>query len=516
MFLLMVGVTSCMDQGAQNHTSRSGIILNVKTTPTTTPTPTPTIEVKRPGAPGTTEAVFLKSDFCSCLNSKSDILNDCDSFCSNKAVTEPMLYLNTTVGPDIALNDQLQNLNGWCTKEIADGKTAPRCKLMYDDGFKAEGIDVVPNVGNNSLVVPLKLLTIGTIYQIYLQEQTSGAISKKIQLKRINPATTTTVQGLVKIAPITLFSCLFRTGSAGTFNTFNNAFKRHFLFVDQNQPPALPAGTVFTVCHDTGLYGANDSILWPRLDQTSNYFKMWDESDNRFMDQINELGASTPNSKADINDIINKKLKDQGITASGDYFSKLGWSAYPGTTNAPTLGYYLTPFVDSTTNRATCPTQVEYNSNTPLFKILKDLVGVDTEGVWLAQKEAECYKDSSNAWQPVPDDILIIRENLLKKIWFYVKNGKEIEPTETIFNSNTAISFYWPPDEQFPFTKKSTQKLYTIRFPTQINSNTSSLCGTASSSNSSSNSNGGSPDSTQFTKFVSSDKRFGCVPAILD
>jgi hypothetical protein len=51
-----------------------------------------------------------------------------------------------------------------------------------------------------------------------------------------------------------------------------------------------------------------------------------------------------------------------------------------------------------------------------------------------------------------------------------------------------------------------------------MNTTTSSLCGSAnsSSSNSTTNSNGGSPDPNQFTQFISADKRFGCIPAILD
>ncbi len=511
-------MVSCLDTGAKNHAGRGAIKLNLQLTPTPTPTPTPTIEIKRPGAPGTNEAVFIKADFCSCLKGKSDILNDCDSFCSTKNVQEPILYLNFTVGADIVLNDKIKDLRGWCKNEIGDGQSAPTCKIMYDDGFGAKGIDVEPSAGVSSLQVPMKDLSIGTIYQIYLKEQTSGAISKKVQLKRINPPTSSVVQGLIKISPITLFTCIFKTGTAGTFNNFDTSFKRHFLFVDQNQPPALPAGTVYTVCHDSGLYGINDSILFPRLEQIPNHFKTWDLSDSRFTDQINELGASTPNNKADINDIINKKLKDVGITAAGDYFAKLEWSSYPGTTNPPQIGYYLTPFTDPTSGRAICPDQADYNTNSPLMKILKETIGVDTEGIWAAQKEAECYINGQGEQAAVPDDVILIREHLLKKIWFYVKNGQPTEPTESIFNSNTTIHFYWPPDEQFPFTRKSTQKLYTIRYPTQMNTTTSSLCGstTGTSTNSSSNSNGGSPNQGQFTQFMSADKRFGCIPAILD
>ncbi len=508
---------SCMDTGGDVKKGRTVASFGVKKQTTETPTPTPTPEIKRPGAPGTDEQVFIKPDFCSCLNKKSDILNDCDAFCSTKNTSVATLYMNFTVGADIALNSELQNLNGWCTKEIDDGNTAPGCDLVFSDGSSENKIAVVPSNTSNSIAIDISSQTQKNVtYLVFLREKTSGAVSKKVQLRRIDPPSTSPELGLLKISPITLFSCIFRTGSSGTFNTFNYAFKRHFLFVDQNAPPALPSGTVFTLCHDSQAFGANDNVLYPRLEQTPNNFRMWNQTDSRFMDQINETGASTPNQKADVNDIVNKKLKDAGSTLSGEFFQKLDWSSYPGTTNAPRLGYYLTPFVDTVTNRATCPSQSDYNSNNTLYNILRDLVGVDTEGIWLAQKEAECYTDSSNVQQPVPDDIIIIREHLLKKIWFYNNNGQPTEPTESIFNSGTSIHFYWPADELFPFTRKSTQKLYTIRFPSEIGSSTSSLCGTSNATNSSSNSSGGGPSQSQFSTYMSSDKRFGCVPAILD
>lgn len=508
--LMMTLFFSCVESQESGKSGRTGI-SRIRTSLTPTPTPTPE-KPTRPGANGTSAAVLIQNDYCACLKGKPDILSDCASFCSTRTSdTEPWLYLNVKLTADIELSS-LKDLNGWCTKEIQDGNTNPSCEMIFDDQLTSPiKVPITPDIGSKKLRIPIKDLTYNRRYVAYIRETKSLATSDKIQFQRVEQQTTTPVQGLLKTTPISLFSCIWRIGSTGTFNTYDNAFRRHFYYVDKNYPPSLPT-TDFLFCHDVIQFGSTDSPLFPRLELRENEIKLWSEVDSRFTDQVDENGNSTANQQPDINDTIKSELKKQNITSSGSYFQQLPWIAYPGVSNAPRLGFFLTAFVDTYSGRATCPTQAEYNSNSPLYNLLRDYIGVDTEGFWFALKEPECYKDSSGKNQPVPTDIMIMREGTLKKIWFYMKNGTTpTEPTESVLHSNTAIYFYWPMDEVNPYIKKSTQKIYKLVYPDELNSDVAAtLCGGTGSSGSS-NTGGTAPS---LPVFRSSDKRIGCLPAI--
>ncbi len=168
-----------------------------------------------------------------------------------------------------------------------------------------------------------------------------------------------------------------------------------------------------------------------------------------------------------------------------------GGAASP--TQAPLLGFFMQPWIDSSTGRGYCPKQAQYNGTDPLFRILKEVVGVDTEGLYIALKEEEILNTSSGTAVPAPQDILFIREGLLRQIWFYYENGQHFTPNDTTANQKT-IMFYWPADPVNPYVKKSTQKIYTIR---------------ASDSLSAAQNAG-----ALRTSIRPPDKRFGCVPAI--
>jgi hypothetical protein len=145
---------------------------------------------------------------------------------------------------------------------------------------------------------------------------------------------------------------------------------------------------------------------------------------------------------------------------------------------------------DANTGLAYCPTQTQYNSNEPLFKILKIYIGVDTEGIYLALRDPESYKDQSGTLIKAPDSYILLRESLLKKIWFYFENGRHYTPTESIAGDKT-LMFYWPPDITYPYIKKPGQRIYTVKHLSELNST-----GT-----------GPRPE------YVPSDRRIGCIPA---
>jgi hypothetical protein len=153
----------------------------------------------------------------------------------------------------------------------------------------------------------------------------------------------------------------------------------------------------------------------------------------------------------------------------------------------------MQPWINGTTGRAFCPTQENYNGTDPTFKIMKDVVGVDTEGLYLAEKEPEVLTTDDGTSTPAPQDVLIIREGLLKQIWFYYENNTHFVP-DAITATQKTIYFYWPADPINPLIRKSTQKIYTVRAPDEIGKNGSQ---------------------TGLTSTIRpSDRRFGCVPAL--
>jgi hypothetical protein len=215
---------------------------------------------------------------------------------------------------------------------------------------------------------------------------------------------------------------------------------------------------------------------------------LWDLSDIRFADQNSD-------SRSDINDTIQKKLLDDyGINKTINIFGLLTWPNMPNIDgNTPNLGYYMVPWIDPVSGRAFCPNQENYNSSDKLFNILKEVVGVSTEGMYMAVKEPELLTNDGNETVLAPTDIMIIRENLLKKIWFYYEDNQHLVPDEITATQKT-IHFYWPADVGSPYIQKSTQKIYTIRRPSELDVGAGQT---------------GIP-----TTVAPADKRFGCMPAL--
>ena len=83
----------------------------------------------------------------------------------------------------------------------------------------------------------------------------------------------------------------------------------------------------------------------------------------------------------------------------------------------------------------------------------------------------------------------------LRKIWFYYENNQHLEPDDFAAENKT-IMFYWPPDINDPYVRKSTQYIYTVRSSENIGSG---------------DANGSSDLQTSIRP---PDKRFGCVPSL--
>lgn len=443
--------------------------------------------------------IYVKRDFCSCLQGKADIINNCESFCASKStLTTPTLFGSVDVGAPIELNTELQNLHGWCNNELTDSEQAtPTCSLEAWDGLSTTTIDFTTFSGSNSFQANLTALEKNKTYVATIVEKGSGAKSNEFQIRRVNPVddsnnNTTTP---LKIMPVSQYTCMNRTGtlpdgtscgeSASGDEIFNCGSREFYYFPSNNAPPPMPPGSHFILCHDTQ-NGVDDSPLFPRLELIPQHMALWDQADIRFADQNGD-------GRPDINQMIQDRLAEEfNVSRTINVFGLFNWPNKPNTGDGsgtpPNVGFYMQPWIDSNTGRGFCPKQENYNGNDPTFKIMKEVVGVDTEGIYLAVKQPEISDQTEGG-----NKLMLIREGLLRKIWFYFENGQHLVPDD-ITASQKTIMYYWPPDVNDPYVHKSTQKIYTVRAPEDINSNgaTSGLV----------------------TTVRPPDKRFGCLPAM--
>lgn len=443
------------------------------------------VQIERPDG-----EVFIKKDHCSCLRGQPDILNNCDAFCASKDTQVPTLFGSVTLGPNIALNEELGNLSNWCNREIDDGLTGTNCLLEAFDGTSTRKLDISIPEGANTFSSVLSALDLDKTYIMRIVEQTSGAQSDPFQIiRKDHDDSSSGPQGPLKIMPISQYTCVLRSATQIDQDFFfENAIRQHFYFASNESPPSLsPELTPLVTCHDPTT-GVNDGPLKPRLELIPQDFAVWDLSDLRFVD------VDPQDNSPDINTMIQERLvKEFDVDAEVNLFGLLSWPNTPDPEiGAQNLGIFMQAFVNPETGRAFCPGEDEYYSDDPVFQILKEVVGVPTEGLYLAEKEPEALFDEDGQVEDVPRDTIIIRENLLKKIWFYYENEKHFVPDERTANTKT-IRFYYPPDTDDPYVKKSTQRVYTIRSPQQLDQSA----------------NLGLPTSIPIP-----DKRFGCVPAL--
>jgi len=452
-------------------------------------------DIKRP-----TGAVFVKSDYCACQNSTPLILNNCVAFCNGKSTNnEETLFVNVNLGPAIELNESLGSLKNWCSKEIDDGKVKPSCKLELRDSSGTRFIEVKEaDIGTKSFKADIKTLPKDITFVARLVENTSGAASNEFQVRKFTfvgnqPPPT----GPLKLMSSAQYTCVRRAGSGSPDGIdFNNMIRFHFYFAANKLPPSLPpTGDGIVFCHDINTYGLNDSPLFPRMELIPQHFSVWDESDPRFVD-------SDANQKEDVNDEMQRRLlQEYGITKTIKIFGKLSWpNVIPtgsggGSAVAPSIGYFMQPWVNSLTGRGFCPTQEHYNGSDPTFKVMKEIIGVDTEGLYISEREPLTVVDGNGNQIQAPSDFLLIRENVLKKIWFYFENGRHYIPDDISAGQKT-IMFYWPADVQNPYIRKSTQYIYTVKSIQDLNT-------------------GGAGTNTGIsTSIRPPDKRYGCIPSL--
>lgn len=444
-----------------------------------------------------TNQIDIKSDFCSCIDGKSDLISDCASFCLGVATSAtPTLYLNTIIGTDIALNSKLGNLANWCSVQLEGDSTAPQCFLNASDGTTSIA-NIPVTVTGNSLTANIQSLALNKTYIMKIVEGKTGtnAQSKDFQLRRKSqPVEDNSPLGALKLTPINQYTCMTFGGiSTGTDGQISRdpggAYARVFFYFAANEtpPPIPPAGGTnqsLVLCHDEQLHPGNDSDEYPRLEMIPQIFAMWDKTDSRF---VNENNAGL---------IINKTLTSRLLNEYSvqvtliDLFKLINYPNRPTTSSSSTaniaLGYMMVPFTDKS-GKTFCPTQTDYNGTDPLFNLLKEYMD-DTEGLYLAEKEAEVIKD--NGVYRTVYGTMFITESVVKKYGFYIENGLKIKADQGSMNTRT-IHYYWPTNDTMDPLTQGNRKRFTVRAPDTLNGNV---------------------PTGQSTTQRTTDKRIGCVP----
>ncbi len=469
-------------------------------------------EVKRP-----TNAIFWKPDFCACKNGKPVSYGNCSQFCSDKNTNgAETLYANFSVSEAISLGG-FGNVYAWCKVSLPTDTQNPECQLeAKDETGKVTMVDVVLPVNTNSLTANIQdSLVVDKTYVLTLVEKNSGARSDSVQMIKFSENMPNTLLGPLKNVPITQYTCLFRgddyTEDEATGDIFfESAYRKHFYFVPRIPPDPIAGGNSFIFCHDifNPLYGLVDQALYPRLEQTPGVFNLWDTTDPRFYD-------NNGNGSIDIDELIIQKTRNFGgiISASMSFFFKIkslvstADDAEVGNSNNSTqgLGYLMSPWSDPTTFRSFCLNSTHYNSNNALYKALRDIIGVDTEGLYIGFKSPDGNLNPNGSVSISRRDFIFLREGDLKQVWFYLKNGVPTAPTEEIV-ADVAVYFYYPFNKVSPFVQTSTQKIYRLISAQEFNDLQQGSTSSSTLSDSSSNSSGGS------TKYPAHDRKVGCIP----
>lgn len=459
-------------------------------------------------------AIVVQSNHCGCQNAQPITIGDCDALCAERQSSSDglaKLFFDVELTEAITL-DTFEDVAGWCNTEIIDPNTnepaalGVGCSLEVKNqaGAVVETIPFDPAQGQVSFSIDITALAEDETFRMTIVEASSGATSTTFQVRRFSDLLQGP-SGPLQLMPVNRYSCMIRDvavvdGSA----TITNVERFHMYFNSETRPEPLQPGTVSQFyCHDIEIYGSNP-INSPLLEETTGVFTLWFKDDPRFYDLLDGDG------QMDINNLIYQEVQLQGASLPSvpTLFAPLNWmsafddgDATPGGDGGATttvsvvnkdLGYYMTPFLDDTTYKAYCPTQNHYYSSDPLFKAMKDLVGVGTEALYVAKQDNVT-------------NFLLINESVVQPIWFYIENGQHIQPTtETI--QGKQIQFYWPADPSSPYIKKSHQRIYTIKSASELSDSSSN---SASGVNGSTNTTGGISNT-----YPTHDKRIGCVPLL--
>jgi hypothetical protein len=429
----------------------------------------PNIE-KRP-----TGEVFISSNFCVCKNSKVASVNSdvsCSNTCADKSEATATIFGSVTVSSVVSGNDKLQNLHGWCTNDLDNGaQNGAACSLVAtDQNGASSNINLTTTAGSNNFSATLEgNISFDKTYKIQIVETGSGVENaastfEQVRLKEPDDGSGLDLDGNLKIKLVGQYTCFFRTTQVDNSNNDNfylDTARYHFyLPADAPVTPLAPGmhNTIF--CHDYIKEGDNnDKANYARLEYIPDQFALWDTLDPRFVQDGSNLTVDF---------LIQEKIKKLGVSNAPlkSYFSALNGCSSPDSQGSgcinQILGMAMSPFIDSK-GKSFCPGTDEYLGTNPEMIALGEMIGVPTEGVYYAEGPREIQTLPDGSQQELSNDVIMIRENILKKIWFHLgQNGVPVTPTEQ--TESQATYFYWPADFDSPFVqKKGYQKLYTVK-----------------------------------------------------
>ncbi len=448
-------------------------------------------------------AVKIESGFCACKESKTISWgSNCDNFCSDKADANATLYMNVSVTSDISERTDLGTFYNWCTKPIIDPLTEDtiseaNCELEVKNSAGAtQNLALIPlSQGSNTVKAVIDSLADDRTYRVKILETGSNVSSDTIQIRKTSIPITDPIGGPLWTLPISRYTCMNITTVPNDVSLiYLNASREYFYFNNETRPDPLTQIFANIYCHDIITFGStprND----PLLEETPGALTLWNALDPRFFDTD---GDGLPQ----INQLLLQEVENRGasLPSAPNLFFKFQWTVGPdistadntgngGTVTATAenadLGYYMTPWIDQTTFKSYCPNEDHYASSNQLFAAMKDIVGVATEGLYIAEQESGSSR-------------ILVRESHLKPIWFYTENGQNIEPNENSITGKK-IQFFWPPDPTSPYIKKSHQKTFTVKRPSEIGDSVSQ------------DSQGGNGVPTQYPAH---DKKIGCIPKL--
>ena len=460
-------------------------------------------EITRP-----TGAVFWKADFCACKNTTPVTYGNCSSFCADKNTNGvETLFATFTVTEAISLSG-LGNVEKWCNLNLPNDTENPVCEIQAKDSSgNVISLEAVMTANSNSLKADISSLSLDKTYVLTLVEKTSQAKSNSVQIIKFSQDISTPIIGPLKNAPISQYTCMVREFSSDDTTGdiyYDNAYRLHFYYIPSMPPSAVNATNL--ICHDifNPLYGKVDNETYPRFENLAGVFNIWDKTDPRFYD-------NNGNGSVDVNELIIQKTRNFGgtVPASTNFFASFAWPGSPtlstdagnnsaSTTTNTTLGYFMAPWIDQTTFKSYCLNSTHYNSTNPLFMAMRDIIQVDTEGLYIGEKSAETIVNPDGSVSQGYKDYILIRETDLKRVWFYLRSSTPTAPTDDNV-ANNAIYFYYPLNFASPYVKTSTQRLYRVRGANEL----------GSSSNVSS---GGSTSSGTTSSYPPHDRKIGCVP----
>lgn len=446
--------------------------------------------------------IFLEK-VCACKDGKPISLSngECTSFCNGNISNQEILHVTLRLADEVTLNDQFGDVRNWCGAEINENNTDNSCSLFYKDEDNNSGVLPIEEINSGAKKFKLNIaaLQADKTYRLQLRQNGSAALSSTIQFMKVSEIVEPPALGPLYLKPVMQYACMamFISQDEETGVTYwDDTYRMHFYTI--NEPDPVPEGISNIYCHDRFTYGAIDSMEYPRLNQTPGTFTLWSKTDPRFTDWNLDTFA-------EINNYIYDWVTDQGFTLSAvpNLFYPFEWTTAPpiGSEESEnpneTLGYYMTPWLDTTTYKSYCPGNDEYNSSNNILRALKDYIGVETEALYIALRQTETFENQDGAMEPAPDDMIFINETNAKKIWFYLEDQVPIQPTDANIQGKK-IYFYYPADYDSPFIKKSHQSVYVIKSYSDIDPE----------ANQESNAGG---DGAR-TSYPTHDKRIGCVP----